>query len=236
MSQSINIYCDESCHLEKDHFQVMVLGAIWCPSDQVHNIMLDIRKIKIKHGLKSNFEIKWTKVSPAELSFYQEIIKYFFVNKDLHFRALIVPDKAKLRHEEHNQSHDDWYYKMYFDMLKIIFSPQDRYRIYLDIKDTRSAFKIAKLHEVLCNNMYDFSREIIEKVQTVRSHEIEQIQLADLLIGAVSYANRNLESSEAKLSLIEILRQLSGYRLTNTTLYRENKVNLFRWHAQEELE
>ena len=31
MPQVFNIYCDESCHLEHDRQQVMVLGAIWCP-------------------------------------------------------------------------------------------------------------------------------------------------------------------------------------------------------------
>ena len=25
-----NIYCDESCHLQNDNSNVMVLGAVWC--------------------------------------------------------------------------------------------------------------------------------------------------------------------------------------------------------------
>ena len=156
---------------------------------------------------------------------------YFFDDDDLHFRALVVPDKARLRHSAFSQSHDDWYYKMYFDMLKVILSPQARYRIYLDIKDTRSADKVVRLHDVLCNNMYDFHREIIERIQTVRSHEMEQMGLSDLLIGAVSYANRGLTTSQAKQALVERMRSRSGYRLTQTTLLRENKVNLFCWHA-----
>lgn len=56
---------------------------------------------------------------------------------------------------------------MYFDMLKIILSPTDRYRIYIDIKDTRGGAKVVKLHDVLSNNMYDFSRQIIERIQIV---------------------------------------------------------------------
>jgi hypothetical protein len=34
MSDTFNIYCDESCHLENDHQKVMVLGAVWCPFDK----------------------------------------------------------------------------------------------------------------------------------------------------------------------------------------------------------
>lgn len=233
MSQIFNIYCDESCHLENDRQGVMVLGAIWCPLEKSHEILSRIREIKSKHGLSPRFEIKWTKVSPAKIDFYLDLINYFFDESSLHFRALIVPDKAKLRHSEYGQDHDTWYYKMYFDMLKVILNPEDHYRIYIDIKDTRSKNKVAMLQDVLCNNFYDFSRKIIERIQTVRSHEIEILQLADLLIGAVSYANRNLTTNLGKLQLVERMKKRSGYILTKTTLLREDKVNLFRWKATE---
>ncbi len=233
MSQTFNVYCDESCHLEHDRQRVMVLGAVWCPLEKAREIAVRIREIKGQHGLGSEFEIKWVKVSPAQVQFYLDVMDYFFDDDDMHFRALVVPDKSLLRHDEHNQSHDDFYYKMYFDMLKVILSPTDHYRIYVDIKDSRGGAKVDKLRDVLCNNMYDFSRQIIERVQIVRSHQVGIMQLADLLIGAVSYANRGLATSTAKTQLVERMRQRSNYQLTQTTLLRESKVNLFRWHARE---
>ncbi len=231
MGEIINIYCDESCHLEKDGLQVMVLGAVWCPLQKTREISVRLREIKEEHGLSRDFEIKWGKVSPCNLALYRDILNYFFDDDDLHFRVLIVPDKHFLEHKRFGQDHDTFYYKMYFDMLKVLFSPKCEYRIYLDIKDTRSAEKTKKLHEVLCNANYDFNRRIISRVQTVRSHEVEQIQLADLLIGAVQYANRGLESSPAKVRLIERMRKRSGYTLTSTTLFGEDKVNIFKWRA-----
>ena len=120
---------------------------------------------------------------------------------------------------------------MYFDMLKIILKPDAQYRIYVDIKDTRGGDKVARLHEVLCNNLFDFSREIIQNLQIVRSYEIEIMQMADLLVGTISYINRGLTSSPAKLALVERMRERSGYALTRTTLFREDKVNLFVWQA-----
>ena len=236
MSTTFNVYCDESCHLENDHHKVMVLGAVWCPLKKAPMIAKCIRGIKERHGLPLAFEIKWTKVSPGKAAFYLDVLDYFFDDDDLHFRALIVPDKSKLRHEAFGQEHDTWYYKMYFDMLKVLLNPKDRYRIYLDIKDTRSASKIAMLHDVLCNNMYDFDREVVERTQAVRSHEVEQIQLADLLTGIVGYANRELDTSLAKMKLVQRMRERSGYSLTRTTLLREEKVNLFRWEARESQE
>jgi len=233
MSSIHNVYCDESCHLERDRQPVMVLGAVWCPLERSRETSVHIREIKTQHGLPPRFESKWGKVSPAKQDFYLELLDYFFDNADLHFRVLVVQDKSKLQHELYGQTHDTWYYKMYFDMLKAILDPQSRYRIYVDVKDTRSAAKIAKLHEVLCNNIYDFERQIIERVQTVRSHEVEILQLTDLLIGAVSYVNRGLVSNAAKVALVEHMRQRSGYELTRTTLLRESKINIFVWQASE---
>jgi hypothetical protein len=233
MSSIYNVYCDESCHLEHDRQPTMVLGAVWCLLEKTREVALRIREIKVKHGLPSNFEIKWTKVSVAKRDFYLELLDYFFDDDDLHFRALVIPEKTKLQHETFHQTHDTWYYKMYFDMLKVVFNPDDCYRVYLDIKDTRSSQKLSKLHDVLCNNAYDFERRIIERLQTIRSHEVEQLQLADLLIGIISYVNRGLDTSEAKTALVKRMQQRSGYSLVQTNLLRETKVNIFVWRASE---
>lgn len=226
-----NIYCDESCHLENDRQRVMVLGALVCPTAKARAVADAIRQQKRRHGLSQTFEVKWTKVSPAKVDFYRSLIDLFFDDPDLRFRALIVPDKRKLDHGLFDQDHDTFYYKMYFDMLKVIFSADGTYRIYLDLKDTRSAGKERKLFDVLCNEQRDFDRRRIQRLQSVRSHHVEQIQLADLLIGAVSYVNRDLSSSNAKLALVERLKSRSGYPLTVNTSLSEQKVNLLRWQA-----
>ena len=233
MGELFNVYCDESCHLEHDHQPIMVLGAVWCMKDQVVLISKRLRELKVRNGMPRNFESKWTKVSGGKLSFYQDLLDYFFDDDHLHFRALIVPDKPTLDHVAFHQTHDEFYYKMYFDLLKVIIDPAHRYHIYLDIKDTRSRTKVEKLHEVLSNARYDFARTIVERIQTVRSHEVELLQLADLLIGIVSYVNRGLRGNAGKLALVERMKKRSGYTLTQTTLLRENKVNIFRWHAPE---
>jgi len=228
---AFNIYCDESCHLEHDRQSAMVLGAVMCPEERTREIAARIRELKVKHGLSPQFEIKWSKVSPAQEVFYRAVVDYFFDDDDLSFRALVVPDKTLLDHEAHDQSHDDFYYKMYFDMLKVLLDPQCEYSIYLDIKDTRSAEKTAKLHEILATSLYDFRRKIIRRIQLVRSEHVQQVQLADLLIGAISYAHRRQELSAAKLGLVQRVRERSHYTLMQTTLYRERKTNIFVWRA-----
>ena len=232
MKQLFNIYCDESCHLENDGEKAMVLGGVWCPAEKKDEIFRRLREIKEEHGLNKRFEIKWNKVSKGQLAFYMDIINYFFDNGDLHFRVLVVPNKSELKHEEFGQSHDTFYYKMYFNLLKTLFEPSCEYNIYIDIKDTRGQKKVDKLHEVLCNNHYDFNRELIKKVQQVRSEEVELVALADLLIGAMSYLHRGKTTSEAKLKLIERIKERSKYNLMASTLYRENKFNIFVWRGE----
>lgn len=131
MGQLYNIYCDESCHLEHDGESAMTIGGIWCPLSKKDEIFHRIREIKEEHGLSKNFEIKWNKVSPRQLDFYMDVVNYFFDNIDLHFRVLVIPNKQELKHDLFSQTHDDFYYKMYFNMLKTLFEPGCGYNIYI---------------------------------------------------------------------------------------------------------
>ena len=124
-----NIYCDESCHLEHDGIKPMLLGCVWCPEDKKDAIFSRLREIKVRNGIRPHCELKWNAVSPSKLSYYLDLVDYFFDNSDLHFRSLIVQDKTKLNHEAYGQSHDQFYYKMYFDLLKTIIAPQYSYNI-----------------------------------------------------------------------------------------------------------
>jgi len=227
-----NVYCDESCHLENDNINVMVLGAIWCLKEKKESIFKRIREIKVEFGLSKDFEIKWNKVSPARKDFYLRLVDYFFDDDDIHFRALVVPDKSILNHEQFKQTHDDFYYKMYFDLLKVIFVPTHAYNIYIDIKDTKSQQKVELLTKILRTNHYDYDKKIIKHVQQIKSHEVELLPLADLLIGAIGYYQRGLQTNSGKMAIIKRIQERSGYSLNNSTLYREDKLNLFVWKSR----
>ena len=214
MTNMINIYCDESCHLEHDNQSIMVLGGIWLPDNRKKSLSIGLRQLKEKHGLGWHQEIKWQKVSMGKLDFYIDLVDFFFRIKDLHFRGLIVQQKDRLKHDAFgNQDHDTWYYKMYFCMLKQIFNPDFNYNTYIDIKDSRGGSKIRKLHDVICNNLYDFDRSIIKRIQLLHSRESEFVQMADIFAGALSYLHRDLKGNEAKKAVIERIREHSQHSL-----------------------
>ena len=226
MSETYNIYCDESCHLEKDNQPIMGFGAIWCPTSQVKRLTSEIRKRKISFQAKG--ELKWGKVTLSRVDFYLGLIDWFFQENEIHFRTVVVRDKSRLDHEAFNQgSHETFYYKMYFSLLREILDPEFRYNIYLDIKDTRSRQKLLKLRDVLCNNVHDFTGEMIHHLQNMHSKESDLMQMADFLLGAVSYRNRDLSSSETKIKVIELIENKINAPLIHSTSKKETTFNLF---------
>jgi len=211
----------------------MVLGALWCFKSKTEDYNLAIAALKAKHGLAPSFEVKWSKAGTGKLAFYEQLLDFFFDTPGLFFRAWVVPDKSILTHAAHQQNHDDWYYKMYFYLLRNIIVADRKYHVYLDIKDTRSRPKLVKLHEVLANAHYDFQREIIAKMQHVHSHDIGLMQLADFLIGAISYNARGFATSPAKQALVNRVKTRTGFALDRSTLPSERKFNLCIWRPNE---
>lgn len=226
MSQIYNIYCDESCHLQNDKQPVMLLGCTWCPIEEVSRLAMELRDIKRRH--KAAGELKWTKVSESRQEFYMELVSWFLAEKPLHFRAIVVLNKHDLNHEYFNmESHDEFYYKMYFSLLNKILSPENQYNIYLDIKDTRSRRKVQKLSEILCHDKYDFTSQMIRHIQNIHSKESDLMQMTDFLLGAVSYKHRGLSTNSAKEAVINGLEKGLGRPLSFSTPLREEKFNLF---------
>jgi hypothetical protein len=229
MPETFNIYCDESCHLVGGDSKVMALGAVWCKATKVVEISRRIREIKVRNGVPGGLEVKWVKASKAKVQLYLDLVDFFFDDDDLHFRCVLIPDKSVLDHGKFGQTHDEWYYKMVFRMVETIICPTDRFRLYLDIKDTHAWQRCLKLHEVIRNARYDHSGSIIERVQPVRSQESELLQICDILLGAVTYHNRGLQTSASKLEVVRRIQRRSGKSLHETTWLRESKCNILRW-------
>ena len=224
-----NVYGDESCHLEHDGKPIMVLGAIWAPLDTTRQVATDLRSLKESYGHSPQMEIKWTKVSPGGIGLYRSVIDYFFENSALKFRAILVAGKDRLRHEEFRQTHNAFYYKLYYLVFDQFMSAQHSYRVYLDIKDTRSQSGVRELTRVLRSSRRDTTGAVIDRLELVRSHQVEQLQLADLLIGAISFANRSEGVSSAKADLVSHIEKRSGTSLKWGTSRSADKFNLFRF-------
>lgn len=231
------LFCDESCHLERDNSPVMTVGHIKVPITKYDFYKQEIKKIK--YHFRSPLELKWSHVSNAKLPLYKSLIDYFF-SSDLTFRSVLVKYKDNLDHSQFNQgSHDNFYYKMIYFLL---YNPSTteadkKYAVYLDIKDTRSKSKLLKLEEVF-NNKFQGQSPFIH-FQSINSKESVFLQLTDLFIGAITYKARNLCSAKgnsyAKNSFIDYLESKAGYSLDEGTEPWEKKFNIFDHQPKRKL-
>ncbi|HEP1818361.1 TPA: DUF3800 domain-containing protein [Streptococcus suis] len=220
----LNLYCDESCHLENDNEKVMLIGGISCPDYARSIVYQEIKEIKLRYGISSHSEIKWRKVSNSKIDFYKELVNYFFDNEYLNFRVVFI-DKTKLNHEKFSQTHDDFYYKQYFYLVRK-FLYEDDVNVFIDIKDTNSILKVKKLKRIL--EISSKHNKKVNNIQQIRSHENSIMQLADLLIGAIAYINRGIESSEARIMLCNLISERADHDLVSNTNYNEIKFNIFK--------
>jgi len=216
------IFCDESCHLQKDGWDTMTLGALKCPEDDYKKIKEDIKAIKLKH--KTPFEIKWTKLSKSRIDLYKELIDYF-IDSSLSFRAVMVINKQDLDHHKFHQTHSEFYYKTYYLVLWKIMDITSNYKIYMDIKATRGKDALNKLTNIFEKEK---KKELpIPFMQHIRSDESQLLQLVDLFTGAVSYKIRNIKTSSLKIEIVNYIEHKLGIVLNTTSSYDYQKFNRF---------
>lgn len=239
MSEIFNIYCDESCHLENDGQPIMGFGAIVCASDDLLRINAAMAELKQRHNARG--ELKWEKVSPSRLRFYSELIQFFFDEPALRFRGWLVTHKEWLNHDAFNSgSHDSFYYKMFYHLLEpLVQWPQPEgtertYRIYLDVKDTRSRKKVQYLGEVLRKSKGDHYGRLISRIQNIPAEQVWLMQLTDFLLGALTFRNRPIiQPSLAKLSCLQQIEKRTGFQLSGGTPPWEEKFNFFTFTPRE---
>ena len=232
MSRYYNIYCDESNHMLAGAGTHMVLGGVMCPASEKEEIFQRIKAIKKENEL-GHAEMKWSRVARGKIGAYRDLINFFFDKESLRFRSVVI-EKQQIDLQKFEFTYDDFYYRMYFRLLEWFIATGNHYSIYLDIKDTQGVEKVSELHKVLCNAQLDFDLESITRIQEVRSHEIALMQLVDILIGAVGYANKYPQGGEsgAKNEIVELIRKRSDCSLVRSTSLGSLKFNIFQWEGR----
>lgn len=224
------IFCDESCHLEHDHADIMVLGALYCSNKKSIELSKAIKQLKVKHEYRP--ELKWSKLHKNLWLLYKDLIDLFINDDEIHFKATVVSNKKALNHEFFNEgSHNTFYYKMFYYTLRDFLEKENEYRIYLDFMDTHGSYKTRKLNEILENGACG---EITTQITIIRSHESVIMQLCDLMIGAIAYRNRHdiEKNSPIKNQFIDYLENLLKRELTTGTPPWEKQFNIFQFQPR----
>ncbi len=221
-SKTFNFYCDESTHLENDGHPYMIYSYVSVAYNELKMIKEQIKTIKAKHNFSG--ELKWTNVHDKNYALYKELVDYFFMT-NMNFRAVIV-DKSQIDNTRPEYTFNDFYFRMYFQLLHHDVDLENKYNIYFDIKDTCSQKKLHKLKDYLKWNAS------IQNFQFIRSHESSIMQLCDVLMGAINYNLRkergDIEGKViSKIKIVEQIKERTNISLKFTSPLNAKKFNLF---------
>ncbi len=226
------VYCDEALPdlftSEKPRGQYLMIGALWLPASLRDEAKGKIAALRARHNVHG--EMKWQKISPSRLGFYEEIIDLFFgYGSDLRFRCIAV-DHAKINMEAfHDNDGELGFYKFYYQLLHHWILDFNEYVFYCDLKTNRSPTRLAELKRVLTNA--NLSAEIVD-VQPLPSGQLVLMQLCDILLGAASSRlNGDGPVSPAKLAIVERIEARLGRKL-GPTWKSEEKFNVFKINLQ----
>jgi hypothetical protein len=221
----IEVHCDESGHelfstTKSTSNKYICIGGIWFEAEKRSKYKEQIGKLRAKYKVFG--EVKWNKVSAAKLDFYVDLLNFFF-DSDMRFRCIVI-DKEKADLVRYHQSDQELgFYKFYYQLLHHWIHDFNAYRIFLDFKTNKFKYRLHELAKVLsCANL---SAEILQ-VQALRSKDSEFIQLADFMIGAVSYKYHNWQGSVAKQKVVSRIERHLGHAI-QPTWRSEEKFNIF---------
>lgn len=226
----INVYCDESCHLENEECKTMVVACIRCPQNKVKSISNDIIALKKKHKIWKYAEIKWTKVSKSKIDFYLELLEYFFNNPHLRFRAIVVPNKRKLNHPAFKQNHNTFYYKMIYQLVDYFLRFDCSYNIYADKKE--SSYNAKKQMHLTRDYLQAHCSQPI-KMENITSYKSELMQLNDFLQGAVCFYNRELHNTTTNIAKIKIIEAIETRSIVLNKNQNHPKFNILIWRPNK---
>ncbi|HHY54978.1 MAG TPA: DUF3800 domain-containing protein [Chloroflexi bacterium] len=221
-----NIYADEASISEARY---MLIGGLWSNWGIEPAIRNDLQAVRVQYRLQA--EMKWTKVSSAMLPAYRAFVDTFFAYEQLSFRCIVIDTHILDYRRFHRGDKELGFYKFYFQLISRNLTSGDLYWLYTDERRNRRASRLSTL-KITVNRWWQ-KRAGVEPLRAVeprRSHDEELIQLADILLGAISYAWNKRTGSEAKLLLTtHIATQMGWPTLQLSTERLAKKLNIWHW-------
>ncbi|MFM5879784.1 DUF3800 domain-containing protein [Aeromonas sanarellii] len=231
-----NIACDES---GVDGARFYGFGSLWMKWQRRGDFAKLISDLREKHNY--NDEIKWQKAHSKRFrNFYIELIELFFKKEWLAFHCIIVK-KSDVKKEYHNGDYD-LARRKHFNLLlhskikAVVKAHPNRdcqFRVVVDPIASRYK-KADEASHVIVNNQVNQSTsisDIIDSYTTKDSKESAQIQLCDLLLGAVMAAWQKKSTSEGKAQILSTISAHLGWSdLEADTSPAERKFNIWYFY------
>jgi len=221
-----NIYCDESS-INNKNLLFMWIWAIQVEREYKNIVLKNLKELKKQYNY--NIEIKWRKVSPKTKDFYLSLVNFFFDNNLSFYSILINKEKLNLK-DYHNNDEELAFYKYYYFLMKNRFISWNDYYLYLDHRIKKDKDRIKKMSE-----FFEYESQLrqenfnIKHIWEYDSNIHLLIQLADFFIWAVCYQNNDLNNSETKKEILNlIIQRLWKNDLKFASNLHDEKFNIFK--------
>jgi len=224
------VYCDEALPdlftSQKPRAEYLMIGGLWIPSNIRHEVKTKIKDLREKHQAWG--EIKWTKVSPSKLEFYEDLVDLFTsYGKNMRFRCIAVSHK-KVNMALHQGDGELGFYKFYYQLLHHWIYDFNEYSVFCDAKTNRDNKRLHDLGRCLANSNLSST---MKQVQALPSRQVVLIQLSDFLLGmASSRMNGTLGTNTAKATVVKRLETHLNIASLQATPRSEEKFNIFKIH------
>lgn len=219
------VYCDESgqelfgTRPTGEHY--VLIGGLWIRTENRKAYKDHIKQLR--HKYKVGGEFKWKRVSPSRLNFFLELVRFFFDQRDeMRFRVIVLRADEMDAVRFHESGNELMFYKFYYQALHHWILDFNRYRVFVDTKTNRVHNRIQILEK--CLRSANISSLV--DVQALPSHEVDLLQLVDVLMGAVSYKFHRRDTSAAKIGVLAEIERCLGKEIV-PTWRSENKFNVF---------
>ncbi len=219
------VYCDES---RQELFKSLppgdnyvVIAGLWIQACDRPPLKKAIRELRQRCGVYGEF--KWNRVSPSRAGFYRDLVRLFF-SVEARFRALVLRADELDAVRFHQADSELMFYKFYYQLLHYWILDFNTYRIFVDTKTNRAHDRLKTLQRCLSNA----NLSAVVEVQALPSHQVDLIQLADVLMGAVSYKFHRSGTSRAKWEVVQEIEGRLGREIGSTSR-AEDKFNIFRF-------
>lgn len=207
------LFLEESNHLSYET-KPLVIGGWIIPKEKISKISEKIKEIKKKHGIKSNTELKWTKIGKAKIEAYKEIVEYALGNDDMKLRVLVANKQKAFK-----TNYKDWYIRLHYSLI---------YRSPISINGVIADRK-GKGNEKSLNATLDFNKPFDAfPREFVSSHQSQIIQVSDIFLGAIACVNSDIESPYKK-EIFNIISKKINIVNTTSLFSKQNKYNIFYW-------
>ena len=238
------IFVDES-RISKGRFQLF--GSLWLPRERQDEFRRGFWKIWDSGFPSRKSELKWTKVSKGKLDNYKKFMDFFLNFPRADFRCVVLDTHTIDYKEYHDGDEELGFYKFLYFFLSRNIEKDYRYR---DIKNHYQIFvdrrrkgddievgRLGDLKKVLNNRLDDSCLTIIppcvRNIEALDSKLSPEIQIVDVIMGAVGYVWEGFQTSPAKLSLIYHIENTFGLKLDRPTPYLTDKINIWKFKLQD---